>query len=196
MKKINNYIFKYLLFSFPLVVIVFIKSQTRPEIQNVAGILTGIIWEILVWHMILWFFILIYALFALLLSPALRSSLLAKLARIKERDEREAFIIGRSSRFTFFSTFALLVFFLFFATVNITVSRLPVEQRINGKKHQLSIGFAYKLFEDSCKETSKSEIIFSTQSSLPFTRQNMLILIIIWHLGSFYYSSKKMQIKE
>jgi hypothetical protein len=196
MKKFNIYIFKYLLFSFPAVVIVFITSQTRPEVQNITSLFISIIWEILVWHMILWFIILIYALFVLLFSPALRNSLLAKLSRIKERDEREAFIIGRSSRFTFFSTFALLVFFLFFATVNITISKLPVEQRINGKKHQLSIGLAYKFFEDSNKEIQNRNVIFSTQSSLPFTRQNMLILIIIWHIGSFYYSSKKMQIKE
>jgi hypothetical protein len=88
------------------------------------------------------------------------------------------------------------MFFLFFATVNITVSRLPVEQRVNGKKHQLSIGLSYRIFENDNKEAQKTNVIFSTQSSLPFTRQNMLVLIIIWHLGTFYYSSRRMQLKE
>jgi hypothetical protein len=187
MKKFNNYVLKYLLFSFPLVLVVFFVSQTG---------FVGIVWEILVWHMILWFMVLVYALCALLVSPHLRDRFLSKLARIKERDERESHIIGKSSRFTFFSTLALLMFFLFFATVNITVSRLPVEQRVNGKKHQLSIGLSYRIFENDNKEAQKTNVIFSTQSSLPFTRQNMLVLIIIWHLGTFYYSSRRMQLKE
>jgi hypothetical protein len=187
MKKFNNYVLKYLLFSFPLVLVVFFVSQTR---------FVNIVWEILVWHMIVWLIILVYALCALLVSPPLRDGLLSKLARIKERDERESHIIGKSSRFTFFSTLALLVFFLFFAIVNITVSRLPVEQRINGKKHQLTIGLTYRIFELGNEEEQKTNVIFSTQSSLPFTRQNMLVLIIVWHLGTFYYSSRRMQLKE
>jgi len=187
MKKINNYVLKYLLFSFPLVLVVFFASQIG---------FVGIVWEILAWHMILWFVMLIYALFALLFSPALRDGLLSKLARIKERDERESHIIGKSSRFTFFSTLALLVFFLFFATVNITMSRLPAEHSVNGKKHELSIGLSYRIFENGHKEAQKTNVIFSTQSSLPFTHQNMLVLIIIWHLGTFYYSSRRMQLKE
>ena len=104
MKKVNNYVLKYLLFSFPLVLVVVFVSQTGID---------GIVWEILAWHMIFWFAMLSYALFALLFSPSLRDRLLSKLARIKERDERESHIIGKSSRFTFFQPLRCLCFFVF-----------------------------------------------------------------------------------
>ncbi|HPR49444.1 MAG TPA: hypothetical protein PK341_15795 [Spirochaetota bacterium] len=197
MSKFNNYVLKYLLFSFPAImgVIIWGTFQSQQEILNSDNAFVYIISEILSLHLIFWFVMLIYILFVLLLSPAFRNKLLLKLARIKDRDEREGYIIGQSSRFTFFSTLAVLVFFLFFSTVNITINKLPEGRAVDGKKHELSIGLSYQVFDNDKIKLPENDILFSTQS-LPFTKQNILILLIICHLGTFYYSSKKMKVEE
>ncbi len=197
MNKLNNYILKYLLFSCPAVfaIITWGSFQSQQEIFNNSNRLIYGIWNILSWHLIFWFIILIYSLFAILVSPAFRNQILLKLGRIKDRDEREGYIIAQSSRFTFFSTFSLLLFLLFISTVNISISKLSKEKKFNGKKHELSIGISYKIFKENNKEVEDKDIIFSTKS-IPLTCQNILILIIIWHLGTYYYSSKTMQIEK
>lgn len=197
MKKLNDYFLKYLLLSSPLVMVLLIWSifQGQQEIIANNNQLIYIIWEILSWNLILWFLIVIYILFALLFMPTFRNIFLVKLARIKNRDEREDCIIAQSTKFTFFSTIALLFLLLFFSLINITIRKLPEGQMVNGRKHELSINLSYEIYKKNNSAEQDGSIIFSTKF-LPLTNQNILLLIIIWHLGTFYYFSRKFQIEK
>ena len=130
-----------------------------------------------------------------MISSETRYTFLTKLAGIKESDERDNFIIGKASRFTFFATLAFLIFLLFFTTVSIDLKKLPEDKAINGKQNELSINASFKFFENkpASSEQSPKETIYSIES-FSFSKQFALLLVIIWHLGTFQYYSRKMQI--
>ena len=197
MKKLNNLIPKYIVFSFPLVaaLLVWEVFQNQSEVWSYNNIFLRIVWEFLSWHLMLWFLILIYFIFLLVISPGTRYTFLTRLAGIRERDERENYIIGKASRFTFFATLAFLIFLLFFTTVSIDLKKLPAEKAVNGKQNQLSINASFKLFENrpAGNEPGPGEKMYSTES-FSFSKQFVLLLVIIWHLGTFKYYSRKMLI--
>lgn len=199
MKKLNNLIPKYIVFSFPLVVTLLVWEifQNQSEVWSYNNMFLRVVWEFLSWHLMLWFLILIYFIFLLVISPGTRYTFLTRLAGIKERDERENYIIGKASRFTFFATLAFLIFLLFFTTVSIHLKKLPPEKAINGKQNQLSINASFKLFENrpAGNEQRPGEKMYSTES-FSFSKQFVLLLVIIWHLGTFQYYSRKMLISE
>lgn len=196
MKRLNNIIPKYLVFAFPTVLVMFAWGffQDQQGVLSLNNRLVYAVWNALAFHLMLWLAVFIYFIFILLLSPSFRDEFLAKLVRIKERDERESQIIGRVGRFSFLSTLALLVFLLFFSTINVSVTRLPAERAVDGKRHSLSIGMSFLVFEkNACKnaqDRNPDTFTYSTQSLL-FSKQVMLLALIAWHLGSFYYLSRK-----
>lgn len=196
MNRLNRIIPKYLVLAFPAVLVMFVWGFFQDQ-QSVLGLdnrLVYAVWTALAFHLMLWLAVFIYFVFLMLLSPSFRDEFLAKLIGIKERDELESQIIGRAGRFSFLSTLALLVFLLFFSTINISVTRLPAEKAIDGKRHSLSVGMSFFVFDkNACKEAPEQDndaYAYSTQSLL-LSRQVMLLALIIWHLGTFYYLSRK-----
>ena len=200
MNKLNRIIPKYLVFASPAVAIMFVWGffQNQQEILALNNKLVDYVWTALAFHLMFWLAVSIYFIFLLLLSPGFRDEFLAKLIRIKERDERERSIIGKAGRFCFLSTLALLVFLLFFSTINISVTRLPKDKANTEKQHSLSLSVGMSFFafnkNDDKNEPNKAlgTNTFSTQGVL-FSNQAMLLLLIIWHLGTFYYISRKYQ---
>lgn len=197
MNKVHGFLLKYLAFSSPAVLFLlvwgFLQNQQRVlEMNNRAVYVTN---EILSWHLMVWFVLLIYILVALLIMPGFRDAVFARLARIRDRDERESHIIGRASRFSFFSTLALLVFLLFFATLNISVARIPADRAIDGKRHSLSIGLSFNMWEHGQEGDDAGNVVLSTDS-LKFSKQIILIFLIAWHMGTFLYFSNKLKEQE
>jgi|GEM_PF-492963 len=199
MNRLNRIIPKYLVLAFPAVLIMFAWGffQNQQGVLSLNNRLVYAAWTALAFHLMLWLAVFIYFIFLLLLSPSLRDQFLAKLIGIKERDERESQIIGRAGRFSFLFTLALLVFFLFFSTINISVTRLPAEKAVDGKRHSLSIGMSFLVFDkNACTKNQYSyrdTYTYSTQTFLP-SKQIMLLVLIVWHLGTFYYLSRKHRI--
>lgn len=199
MNRLNRLIPRYLAYSFPAVLIMFGWGffQNQQGVLDVNNTFVYAVWTALAFHLMLWLLVFIYFILILLLSPAFRDAFLARLIRIKERDERESLIIGRAGRFSFLSTLALLVFLLFFSTINVSVTRLPAEKAIDGKRHTLSIGMSFLVFDkNACnknQDSSHDTYTCSTQILLP-SKQIMLLVLIVWHLGSFYYVSRKHRI--
>ena len=192
MNKIHQYMLKYLFFTIPAVILLIFWSffQTQQEVLQNNNMFIYIFWEILSWHLIIWFLLLIYLLFVMLFSVQFRETFLIKLTSIKERDEREALVIEKSSRFTFFSTLAVLIVLLFFSLVNIKISKLPLGQVINGNKHQVTISASFDILKKN--KPNNKNVLFSTESS-PISMQGVIIFIILWHVLSFFISSRKMR---
>lgn len=197
MNKIHSFILKYLVFSFPAVIILLLWGfiQEQLDVTNMNNPVIYIIREVLSWHLMAWFVILIGTLGALLLSPNFRDAVFAKLARIRDRDERESHIIGRASRFSFFSTLALLVFLLFFTTLNVSFSRIPADRAIDGKRHSLSLGLSFNLWEQK-KGGDEPEYVIVSTDAFNLSKQVVLIILIAWHMGTFFYCSNKLKARE
>ncbi len=195
MKRINRMLSRYVVYASPIVLAMFLWGlfQGQSQVLHEGGAVY-LAWELLSWHLIAWFVVLIYLLFALLFSTSFRDEVLAKIVRVRERDERESQIAGRSGRFTFFATLALLVFLFFFLTVEITVRKLPPDRAVDGKQRELSIGLSFEVLDRAAAPPDEG-IIFSTKS-VPVSKQSMLMLIIAWHVGTFLYLSRRLQARE
>jgi hypothetical protein len=194
MRKLDRILPKYLLYSSPAVAAMFVWGL----VQGQAGTTwadNALLWavrELLSWHLMFWFLALMFALVLLVVSPGFRESILSRLTRIEDRDERESYMVGRAGRYAFFSTLALLIFLLFFSVINIRVVRLPAERAIDGKRHQLSIGLSFNLLEEAKPggDIQDAERLFS-KDGIPLSKQSLLLLIAAWHAGSFAYFSRK-----
>ncbi len=191
MNKFNRIISKYLLFSFPAVIGIVLWGNLQSQ-AAIEGFLPAVILrEILSLNIILWFIMLTYFVIALVISSELRNAFIKKVLRIKERDERESFIVGNAARFTFFSTLAVLICLLFFSVIDVRFNKLPEERRIDGKKHEISLSLHSNLFEK--KNESNSESSFSIKA-IPFSKETILMFLIIFHSASFFFHTKRNRI--
>jgi hypothetical protein len=191
MKKINNILLKFLLFDLPLVAVLMIWSFFMTlQHQTIFdhGKLPDVIALILAWNIIAWLIVLIFVLAELLIYHDFRSQFFAacaRLAGVKERDERETQAIDRACRYAYISTLSLLVVILFFYSTVVTVSNIPPDKVVNGKHKALSIGFGIALTDESTKSnTTDPNRIFSSWN-FPISKWSLIALIIAWHLISF-----------
>ncbi len=192
MTKRNMRIAKYLFYSFPAVLLLLVWGifQNQRDVITMDNGLVYALWEILSWHLIIWFIAFIYILVASLVLPGFRDELLAKLAGIKERDERESLIVGKAGKSAFLSTLALLIFLLFLSTVEIRVSKLPPEKAINGKQHELSIGFAFRSVESEASiRAGGGHLVYF--HGVPLSQSELILVIILWNMGWYYFFSRK-----
>jgi len=193
MNRIIRITVKYLIYSFPAVVLLFLWGmlQTKIDISWAEHGAVKALIEVLSWQLILWFIVLIVFLFALTISPRLRNESLARLSGMKERDERESVIAGRSARFSYLATLALMTALFFFSVVNITVVRIPDEKAVDGKHHSLSIGMGFDLVEDRPEEAVNKDLTIFSTYNLPLSKEAVLLILIIWHVGAYQSFSRK-----
>ncbi len=191
MNKFNRIISKYLLFSFPAVIGIVLWGNLQSQ-AAIEGFLPAVILrEILSLNIILWFTMLTYFVIALVISSELRNAFIKKVLRIKERDERESYITANAARFTFFSTLAVMICLLFFSIIDVSLTKVPEEKQINGKKHEISLSLHSNLFEK--KNESNSESSFSIKA-IPFSKETILMFLIIFHSASFFFHTKRNRI--
>ena len=191
MNRFNRITAKYLLISFPSVIgiVIWGNIQTQAEISSFFPAV--VLREILSLNILLWFILLTYFVIALVISSELRNKLLTKILRIKERDERESYIVGNAARFSFFSTLAVLICLLFFSIINVRFNRIPEDKQINGNKHEISLSLQSNLFDKKMESDDKST--FSLKA-IPFSKETILIFLIDFHCASFFIHIKKNRI--
>ncbi|MBP8081914.1 MAG: hypothetical protein KAZ87_01800 [Spirochaetes bacterium] len=191
MNRFNRIISKYLIFSFPAVIGIVIWGNVQCQAE-ISGFFPAVVLrEILSFNIILWFALLTYFVIALVISSELRNELLKKILRIKERDERESYIVGNAARFTFFSTLAVLICLLFFSIIDIRLNRIPEEKQIDGKQHEISLSLHSELFDKKTESDDKSIISIK---AIPFSKEMILIFLIAFHSASFFFYIKRNRI--
>jgi hypothetical protein len=196
MKKANKILLLFLIFDLPVQVIFIIGGLLKASggaFWN-SGF-ANLLWEILVWNLFLWFFVLLFILAELLISETFRSDLFsvaAKLAGIKERDERESMAVDKAGRYAFISTFALLVVLLFVFSLQVNIGNLPPDMAVPGKSKYVTIGFGFSAADNMQKAgAAETGDIFST-SGLNISKQGLIALVACWHLlGFFVYLRRK-----
>lgn len=151
---------------------------------------TGLGWDIFGWLFIAWVLSLIYIVTKMLFSRKVRDVVMARLAGIKERDEREVVVAGNAAKFSFLSTFALLLFMLVFSISNLSITKQPNID--NGKHGGISIGFGFKAIDDEAVvHETKDGVEHFNYKGFPLTKPLMILIMMFWQIGSYHLISRK-----
>lgn len=193
MNKIFRIIQTYLIYAFPLVLVVMAWSTLNSSIDLAGdvGFITKISWEVLSWNLMIWFGVLIAFLIALVVWPPAREKTLKRLANLKERDEREQYITGKASRTAYISTLSLLVLLLFFSIFSLNVKRLPEAEAVNGKKGSISIGLGFNLLDKPKFETSADGRVVFESKDIPLSKTAILLILLVWQIAAFNITARK-----
>lgn len=196
MKTVNRVLIYYFIFALPLLFITWLiwPAFTREELS--AGS-TFLEWGNTLFGAIFagWIISAIYISISLLVSSRFREQLLRRITFMKERDEREEMIVGKSARNVFLLNLALLVFLFILNLINVDVIKLQPEKIITpGKEHRLFLGLNYYPIKQPNQALNKPEeqdgkSVFNYD--FPITVSGILTILILTNIGSFYFYSRR-----
>lgn len=210
MKKLDKYIFWYLIGVFPFIVGFFIwESLTiAPEVIKAATLAqkdviwknyTGGMWDYIGTVIMIWFALAVFTTLRLLFSSRFREETFAKLGMIKERDEREVEITGSASKFSMIASIALLLFFLFFNSMSFGLKKHNdhvIGSDGKPKNGTLSLGFSFRMFDDKAIDyiNNDSEREFNYKE-LPISKTGIILILIFWQVGTYHLAARR-RLKE
>jgi hypothetical protein len=196
MKKWESILLKGFLYGLPILVVYAVFSysidwKNVPQSDNflrtlydLGGLILGV-WMILAVSLSL----------RLIFSGTFREATLAKLTLIKERDERESFLTGKAAKSTMLASIAILIFLFCLSCFQVYYYTLPPEQVVEGKTKAISLGMRLDLFADEAGKAAdaaaggKSLWLYS---GLPFSSSSIILGLIIWQIGFYHFSIKRM----
>lgn len=115
---------------------------------------------------------------------------MARLAGIKERDEREVVVAGNAAKYSFLSTFALLLFMLVFSITTFNLEKKVVPT--TGKNGAFSIGFGMKVFDETAYiHEVKDGVEKYDYKSLPLSKPFMILILMFWQIGSYHLMARR-----
>ncbi len=197
MKELNRfdkYSLKYFMYTSPVFIGFMIWASFEFKGAASPAQLNGGIWDVFGWFFIAWILILLYTVTKMLFSKNYRDTTMARIAGIKERDERETVVAGNAAKFSFLSTFALLLFMLVFSVTNLTVVKQP--DPATGKNGMVTIGFGMKAIDEEAVVHEKKEGMESFKyTSFPLAKPLMILLLMVWQIGSYQLVARR-ELKE
>lgn len=198
MDKFNSIVFNLLKYLSPIVALASVLDWLGFNDAKPGERLSYYFFEIAGWMTILWCAVVIYTFFAIAFNEKVKNSVVRKLAGIKEHDERETYLTGLISKKTFISITGGLVLLLFLSALKINIYKASEAEIKNGKHGTISIGMGLSLLAPQNIEHKNDEInrsFFFKYNGLPLSTDGTLLLIIILQMGTFYYFSKKENIR-
>ena len=161
MKKCILWMQNYLLYASPLVLICIAWSTVwSGDVLVDASPLAKMAWEVLSWNLMLWFAVLILFLIFLVVVPDAREKTLARLANLKERDEREQFITGKAARTPYISTLSVMMLLLFISIFSLNIYRVSKQNTTDGKTGRVTIALSFALLDKPVIERDSGVAIF------------------------------------
>lgn len=194
MNRFDRYALWYLVGGSPIFISFMIWASFVYNATERSSVLNGGIWNYFALFFIPWIFDLFYIVIKMLFSKTLRDTVMARLAGMKERDERESNVAGNAAKFAFLSTFAIVLFCIVFSMTTFSVTKHPKDA--NGDRGMISIGFNANAIDKtavSMKIEGDAEIY--SYSSMPLTKPYILLLILVWQLGSYHLIARR-ELKE
>jgi len=190
MKTMDQVILKVYKFLFPLAVGLVIADTIHPfgrasAFNASAGILISV-----------WLVMTFYLSIKLVASPTFRSSVLTRMARIRERDEREMMVSGRATRKAFLATLAVLIFGLCLSMFRLAVYRVPESQAVNGKTGTLAINLNWNLMGEKILGPQTGDQVASSYFAypgMPFSATAIFLFLIVWQVFSYNYFVKRIE---
>lgn len=199
MKKIDSIILKYLVYALPLILTLLIwgSLDDLEQLSLQKGVL-GAFWDLLGWTLLIWLLLALYVSLKMVFIRKFRDLIIKKTIRINERDERESYITSEAAKFSFISTISVAILFLFLSVITITVANYPEEIREPGKNGYISVGLNFFPFsgELPAKRTQDDSLEIFTYSGLPFSSASAILILLIWPIISFKYSSFRLLKEE
>ncbi len=190
LNRFDRYALKYFVYTSPIFIIFMIWASV--EFSGVADktTLSGGMWDYFGIFFIAWVAILLYTVSKMLFSKKFRDTTMARLAGIKERDEREGVVAGNAAKFSFLSTFALLLFLLVFSVTNLSVIKKP--NPTTGKNGMVTVGFGMKAYDETgfTHEKKDGEESYNYKS-IPLSKPFLLLLIMAWQIGSYHLIARR-----
>ncbi|MBU1219039.1 hypothetical protein KKF34_03980 [Myxococcota bacterium] len=201
--KINRLVGLYLIFFSPLVITLlvwssFISTPSGVPVPHFDSRMASFAWDILGIHFMFWLVSLLYFFIMLVFHGALRDSVIAFAAGLNARDEREELIIGHASRASWLSSMALMIFLLLSSGLMIKVTRFSSDNGpsvAKGKRGSVSIGYRFTLFDPPVKNkqvtkpTGEKTVFLFT--GLPFSKNMILMFLLLWQILSFKFFARK-----
>lgn len=183
MNKLNKYLVGYFLIGLPILILIMALDVSQPlyqksltdEFYNVLNSLLGIFFGS-------WILVALYISGCLVASTSFRELIISNLIKIKERDERESYIVGQTAKKIFLSSLAVLILLFVLSTLQVNLQENP----IGDKKHSLSLGLKFSMWSEPIQNI-QGEIF---NYGFPLSSQGVLILIIVWQVLSFYYYNR------
>lgn len=184
----------YLVGASPFFIVFMIWVSLIIDGTEKTSTMNGGIWNVVAFFFIPWVLDIFYIVIKMLFSKTLRDNVMAKLAGMKQRDERESNVAGNAAKFSFLSTFAIVLFFIVFSVTTFSVTKHPKDA--DGKRGMVAIGFSANVI-DKTAVTMKTEGDAEVYSynSLPLTKPFILLLILVWQLGSYHLIARR-ELKE
>lgn len=143
--------------------------------------------------MSIWIACAVYVAISLVVSSRFREQMLKRMTRMKERDEREEMIVGKSARNVFLLNLALLIFLFLLNLVHAEIVKLPPERMIAGKGHELSLGLNASPIAQGYAPTAAAgtaaETIF--RYGFPLSVSGVLMVLIFANLGAFFVHARR-----
>ena len=195
MKRLDAMLLKVFLYGLPVVAMlaIFAYAYSTGMISQDDGYIetlnkfTGL-------FLAVWVMLAFYLSLRLIVSETFRDQVLARIAFLRENDEREAILTGKATRATFLTSLAILILLFCLSCFQLSVYRVPPEEAVNGKTGKVTFGFGFSLLErdkqNRSLETSRRENIFSYRG-LPISSEAMLLLLIAWMIASYNYSIRR-----
>ncbi|MBC7713336.1 MAG: hypothetical protein H7177_08355 [Rhizobacter sp.] len=180
----------YYFAGFSPIVIIFCIWATLTGFMN-HPTADNLFWNVFGWMFISWVLILLYTVTKMLFSRKIRDILMAKLAGIKERDEREVIVAGNAAKFAFLSTFALLLFMLVFSVTTFTVKKAPNDQPKRNGTALIGFGFTPIDKEALVHEIKPDGVETFDYKSFPLTKPVMILIMMVWMIGSYHLVARK-----
>jgi len=184
MKTFNKIILVCFLVSMPLLIVGgFVGSLFYPiatKTFQVSGFWTGMLAVIFS----IWILCILYVGTALVVSRSFREQLLKKITGIKERDEREEFIVGKAARNAFLFNLGLLIFLFILYLIKIDAfMQVP-----SGK---VSWHFALNFIPIELHNVSSDQTISGSISKFQITTSGIIAILIISQISSFYIYARR-----
>ena len=191
MNKINFYIQKYLIWAFPVVVIMVIWGlfQTELDIRQQGSFALKAVWEVMSWALIIWFLCLFTFMVLLVLRKDTQEATIKHLAGIKERDEREQMVMGFAARRSFVATTALLIFLFFLSCFTLNVARLT-DKTVDVKKTSLAIGFSFSGTDKKTTPSDNEKVMFE-HHDIPLSKSAILLIVLVWQISIFRFKARQ-----
>lgn len=195
MKRLDTRLLKIFLYGLPIIAMLAIFAYAystgiiRQDVDYYEALnrFTGL-------FLAVWVLLAFYLSLRLIISGPFRDQVLARLAFMKESDEREAILTGKATRTTFLTSLAMLILLLFLSCFQFSIYRVPPEEAVNGKTGKVTLGFGFYLLEREKQgkftETGRRENIFS-YTGLPISSEAMILLLIAWMITSYNYSIRR-----
>jgi hypothetical protein len=130
---------------------------------------------------------------AMFFSKGLRNDALLKLSGIKERDEREVQIVGRSLKSTYLSIMTILLFLLIVSLFDIRVEKKSVDSVEPGQlRNSAMIHLGFDIIDHNNLITKKEGYDeYFELNDLPVSSSTLIILLILWQIFSYRHVTRR-----